>query len=59
VKFRSAVVFAFLAAALAAGAATATSPGRNGLIAFASDRHPLLHHPQIVDIPAPGDGRET
>jgi Tol biopolymer transport system component len=34
-------------ALLAAGGAGATFPGRNGVIAFASNRHPLLDHPQI------------
>ena len=43
--------FAGLAVALVAtGAATATFPARNGLIAFASDRDPLLQHPQIFSL---------
>jgi TolB protein len=37
-------------ALLAAGGATATLPGRNGLIAFASDRDPLLQHEQIFSL---------
>lgn len=52
-RFLGAAVAAFagLAVALVAtGAATATSPGRNGLIAFASDRDPLLQHPQIFSL---------
>jgi Tol biopolymer transport system component len=37
-------------ALLAAGGASATFPGRNGLIAFASDRDPLLLHEQIFSL---------
>jgi Tol biopolymer transport system component len=35
---------------VATGSATATFPGHNGLIAFASDRDPLLLHPQIFSL---------
>jgi Tol biopolymer transport system component len=47
--------FACLAVALvASGSATATFPGRNGLIAFESDRHPLLDNPQFFAVDARG-----
>lgn len=47
--------FACLTVALvASGSATATFPGRNGLIAFSSNRHPLLHHPQIFSLSVRG-----
>ena len=36
------------------GFARATSPGGNGLIAFASDRAPLLQHPQVFSLSARG-----
>jgi Tol biopolymer transport system component len=45
------VTLAALALALVTtGPAAATFPGRNGLIAFASDRDPLLMHPQIFSL---------
>jgi Tol biopolymer transport system component len=51
----AAVASAALVVALVATApATATFPGRNGLIAFASDRAPLLDHPQIFSLSARG-----
>jgi Tol biopolymer transport system component len=37
-------------ALVGSGPATATFPGRNGLIAFASDRDPLLLHPQVFSL---------
>lgn len=47
--------FACLAVALvASGSATATFPGRNGLIAFESDRHPLLDNPQFFAVDVRG-----
>jgi Tol biopolymer transport system component len=45
---------ALILALVATGPATATFPGRNGLIAFASDRDPLLLHPQIFSLSARG-----
>lgn len=47
-------VAALLLALVATGPATATFPGRNGLIAFASDRDPLLSHPQIFSLSVRG-----
>jgi TolB protein len=41
---------ALIVALVATAPATATFPGRNGLIAFASDRDPLLQHPQIFSL---------
>lgn len=51
------MALASLLAALAADTAAATFPGRNGLVAFASDRHPLLQHPQIFDLRVGGRPR--
>ena len=45
---------AFALTLLASGPAAATFPGRNGLIAFASDRDPLLLHPQIFSLSVRG-----
>ena len=39
---------------VASGPATATFSGRNGLIAFASDRNALLRHPQIFSLTTRG-----
>jgi Tol biopolymer transport system component len=45
---------AVVLALVATGPAAATFPGRNGLIAFASDRDPLLLHPQIFSLSVRG-----
>jgi dipeptidyl aminopeptidase/acylaminoacyl peptidase len=39
--------------------ATATFPGRNGLIAFSTDRHPLLNHPQVFSLGMHGRRRRN
>lgn len=41
-------------ALVAAGSATGTFPGRNGLIAFVSNRHPLLENPQFFAVGVDG-----
>lgn len=46
-------------ALVAAGSASATFPGRNGLIAFQSDRHPLLNHPQVFSLAIRGGKRRN
>jgi Tol biopolymer transport system component len=51
----AALAFAALVIALVAtGPAAATFPGRNGVIAFASDRDPLLMHPQVFSLAVRG-----
>lgn len=47
-------VAALVIALVATGSATATFPGRNGLIAFASDRDSLLLHPQVFSLSVRG-----
>jgi Tol biopolymer transport system component len=41
-------------ALIGSGSATATFPGRNGLIAFVSDRHPLLENSQFFAVGVDG-----